>query len=141
MDRTTAPARRGGARTSLALRGLVTLALLASAYQHVAIASGPRVSDGALTLAGLFLGQAVAAALVAGWLLARPSRPAWLAAATVGLGSLAALVLTTYVQVPAVGPFPAVYEPLWYGEKVLAALTAGGAGVGALVGLTPGRAR
>ena len=141
MERTTAPARRSPARSSLALRGIVAVALLASAYQHVTLLPGPRFSDGAVTLAGLFLLQAVAAALVAGWVLARPSRPAWTAAAVVGLGSLAALLLSTYVRIPAVGPFPPLYEPLWYGEKVLAAVTAGLAAAGGLAGLLPARTR
>ena len=141
MDRSTAPARRTPARPSLALRLLVALALLASAYLHVVLASGPKVSGGQLTIAALFLGQAVVAALVALWLLALPSRLAWLAAAVVGLGSLAAVVVATYVQVPAIGPFPSLYEPGWYQDKVLAALAAGVAGVAALPGLAATRAR
>ena len=141
MDRSTAPARRSPARASLALPLLVALGLLASAYLHLVLASGPRVSGGQLTVSALFLGQAVVAALVALWVLALPSRPARLAAAVVGLGSLAAVVVATHVQVPAIGPFPSLYEPGWYQDKVLAAVTAGVAGVAALPGLASARAR
>ena len=142
MDRPTAPAHHRSDRgSSLALRGLAALALLASAYQHVALASGPWTSGGQLTTAALFRTQAVVAALVAVWLLVLASRTAWLAAAVVGLGSLAAVVVSTYVQVPAVGPFPSLYEPSWYGDKVLAAVTAGLAAVGGLAGLALARTR
>jgi hypothetical protein len=55
-------------------------------------------------LAGLFIGQAVAAALAAVRVVARGGRLAWLATGGVGLGSLAALVLTVYVLVPSIGP-------------------------------------
>lgn len=141
VDRSTAPARRSGAPSSLALRGIVALALLASAYLHVALASGPWTSGGQLTMATLFVAQAVVAALAALWVLALPSRPAWLAAAVVGLGSLAAVVVASYVQVPAIGPLPSMYDPGWYSDKVWAAVTAGAAGIGALAGLAPSRTR
>ena len=140
MVRPTAPTRRA-ARSSPALRVLVALALLASASLHVGLASGPGTSGGQLTVSALFLAQAVVAALVAVWVLLLPSRPARLAAAAVGLGSLVALVASTYVQVPAIGPFPSLYEPGWYTDKALAAVAAGLAGIGALVGGTLARTR
>lgn len=53
----------------------------------------------------------------------------------VGLASLTALVLSVYVRIPSIGPFPVLYEPLWYAEKVAAAMAAGTAAVVALVAL------
>ena len=65
--------------------------------------------------------------------LASPSqRVVWVFGA-VALGSLAALVLSVYVRIPAVGPFPELYEPIWYADKYLAAAAAAVAGVVALV--------
>lgn len=133
MDRTARPGP--GTRALLVLRLVVAAALLVSAYLHVVLATGPTTSGGQLTLAALFRAQAVVAVLVAAWLLLRPSRTAWLAAAAVGLGSLVAVTVSTYVQLPAVGPFPSLYEPEWYPSKLLAAATAGAAGAGALAGL------
>lgn len=129
------------ARSSVALRLLVAGALGVSAYLHATLASGPLGGGGQITLAGLFVGQAVVAGLTALWVLVRAGRTPLLLAALVGLGSLAALVLSVYVQVPAVGPFPTLYEPVWYGEKVLAACAAALAAVAALVALRrrPGR--
>ena len=110
-------------------------ALGVSAYLHVDLAQGPLVSGGQITLAGLFTAQAVVATLTAVAVLVRPGRPAWIAVAAVALGSFAALVLSVYVQIPAVGPFPTLYEPFWYGEKVIAAAAAAIAAVTALVAL------
>lgn len=120
---------------SLALRGVATLALVVSAYIHIDLASGPLVADGQVTLAGLFIGQAIAAAVAALWVLARGSRLAWLVTGGVGLASLTALVVSVYVLVPSIGPLPAVYEPFWYTEKVLAAASAAVAAVAALAAL------
>lgn len=111
-----------------------------SAYVHVDLARGPLVSDGQVTLAGLFIAQAVVAALVAVWVLVRGDGPAWAAVGLVGVVSFAALILSVYVEVPAFGPFPTLYEPIWYADKVVAAVAAAGAAVVALaVLMTRGR--
>lgn len=128
-------------RTTLALRVLAAVTLGVSAYVHVTLAQGPAVSGGQLTLASLFLAQAVVAALVALWVLLRGDRPAWFAVALVGLASFVALVLSVYVQVPAIGPFPSLYEPIWYADKVVAAASAGLAAVTASVALPRARRR
>jgi hypothetical protein len=44
-------------------------------------------------------------------------------------------VVTVYVAVPAIGPLPRIFEPVWYAEKVLAAAAAGTASLAALHGL------
>ena len=126
---------RGASRAGLLLRLLAVGGLAVSSYQHVVLAEGPLVSGGQVTMAALFLGQALAAGLVALWLLVRPARAAWLAALAVGAVSLLALVLSVYVRIPAIGPFPVLYEPLWYGEKVAAAAAVAVAAVAAAAGL------
>lgn len=115
-------------------------ALLVSAWVHVDLAAPPWTADGQLTLASLFLAQALVAASVAAWALVWPSRLALGAAVLVGLGSLAALVVPVYVRVPSIGPLPALYEPLWYGAKVTAAAAAGAAAATALLALWIGPA-
>lgn len=125
----------------LILRLITAAALGVSAYVHVAVAQGPLLADGQITLAGMFVGQAAVATLAALWLIGRDTRPAWTAAAVIGVVSFAALVLSVYVQIPAIGPFPALYEPDWYGDKVLAALSAAVAAFLAAIGLTRSRGR
>lgn len=80
-----------------------------------------------MTQGDLLRAQAAAASAVALALLVRPRGDGWLAAAGLGLLSLLAVVGTTYVAVPALGPFPRIFEPAWYGEKVVAAVAAGAA--------------
>ena len=120
---------------------MTAASLGASAYLHVVLAQGPLLSDGRLTVAGLFLAQAAAATTGALAVLLRPARAVWVLALLVGLGSLAALVLSVYVQVPALGPLPSLYEPMWYGDKLLAATSAGVAAAGASAGLVRARGR
>lgn len=137
MSRTAAARtdRTGRTPVALVLRVLTAAALAVSAWLHVDLAAGPRYSDGQITLAGLFVAQAVVAGLVALWVLVLADRLSWVAAAVVGAVSLGALVLSVYVEVPSVGPFPTLYEPLWYRDKVVAAVAAGVAAVAAGAGL------
>ena len=121
--------------TGVAVRLLTAAALAVSAYVHHDLSSSPWYAGGQLTLGALFLGQAVVAAVVALWVAVRPSRAAYAAAAVVAAASFAALVLSTYVRLPSVGPFPVLYEPVWYADKVVAAITAGVALLGAAAGL------
>lgn len=134
--------RRAG-RTGLLLRVIGALALGYSAYLHFRIANDrpPLFADGQVTLSGLFVAQAVAATVVSLWVLVQGTRLAWLAFGIVALGSLAALLLSVYVEIPAIGPFPTIYEPLWYTDKVLAAVAAGVATLAALVALATARRR
>lgn len=136
---TTRPVRR----TGLVLRVLGALALGYSAYLHAAIAIDrpPLFADGQVTLSGLFVAQAVAATLVSLWVLVQGSRLAWLAFGAVALSSLGALVMSVVVRIPSIGPFPVLYEPVWYTEKYLAAAAAAVASLVALVALLTARRR
>ena len=120
-------------RETLVLRAVSFVALCVSAYVHVDLAAAPWFSDGAFTLATLFVADAAACFLVGMWMIVRGSLLSCLAAGAVAAGSLGALVLAVYVKVPAMGPMPSVYEPFWYTEKVVAAVAAGVAAAAALL--------
>lgn len=144
MPATSNRAVRPASRSGMALRVIGAVALGYSGFLHLQIALGrpPLIADGQVTLSGLFVAQAVAAAVVVVWVLVRGDLVSWLAFGAVALGSLAALVLSVYVRIPAVGPFPQIYEPIWYADKYLAAAAAAAASVVALVavlGLRRGR--
>ncbi len=127
---------RGAARTGMLLRVLGAVTLGYSAYLHFDIARGTELfGAGQITLTGLFMAQAVVGALVVLWVLIRGDLLSWLAFGLVALASLGALVTSTVVQIPAIGPFPLIYDPLWYTEKILAAVSAGAACLVALVAL------
>ncbi|MGV8965843.1 MAG: hypothetical protein ACOH2F_06150 [Cellulomonas sp.] len=115
------------------LLGAVTLGYSAYLHARIAVERPPLFADGQVTLSGLFIAQATAATLVVFWVLVRPSVLAWLAFGAVAAGSLGALVLSVYVQVPSFGPFPVIYEPYWYQDKYLAAASAAAAVLVALV--------
>ena len=121
--------------TGLTVRLLTAAALAVSAYVHLGLSSSPYYAGGQLTLGALFLGQAVVAGVVALWLAVRPSRAAYVVAAVVAAASFLALVLSTYVRLPSFGPFPVLYEPVWYADKVVAAVAAGLALLAAAAGL------
>ncbi|RYV49550.1 hypothetical protein [Pengzhenrongella frigida] len=115
--------------------GALTLGDSAYLHSRIAVERPPLFADGQVTLSGLFVAQASAAALVVIWVVVRPSVVAWLAFGAVAAGSLGALVLSVYVQVPSIGPFPVIYEPLWYQDKYLATASAAAAVLVALVAL------
>lgn len=111
--------------SDVVLRLLTGAALAVSAYVHLDLSSTPYAAAGQLTVGALFAAQAAGAAVAAVWVAVRPSRASYAGAAAVAAVSLTALVLSTYVRLPQVGPFPVLYEPFWYAAKAVAAVAAG----------------
>ncbi len=117
------------------LRICVAAGLMISAVIHVQLAPGyQQAAPGGVGQGTLFLIQAGAAVLAAAFVLLRGSRTAFAAAAAVGFSSLVAVILYRYVQVPAIGPLPSMYEPVWYMAKVVTAVVEAAAGGLALSG-------
>lgn len=123
----TGTQRAGRSGTVLRLLGAAALGVSAYVHLRIALERPPLYADGQVTLSGMFILQGLAALAVVAWVLVRGDRLAWLAFGVVALASLVALVLSVYVQIPAVGPFPTLYEPLWYPDKYLAAASAAAA--------------
>lgn len=119
----------------LALRLIVVVGLGTQAVIHLKLAPDYQLgySDG-IGGGNLFRIEAVVAILAGAYLLARGSRPAYLLAAVVALGGLAAVVLYRYVDIGSFGPIPGMYEPIWFFEKNLSAVAEGVAGTLALLG-------
>lgn len=132
-----------GAPTTIGLRLVAATGLLVSAGVHLHLAGRYDLLGDAVTQGALFRAQAVAAVLAALLLaLRRPAAfvpAAFVPAVVVAAGSLAALVGTAYLRVPALGPLPALYEPIWFPAKVLAAAAAGVALLAAVAGLAAAR--
>ncbi|WP_240720253.1 hypothetical protein [Pseudarthrobacter sp. NamB4] len=117
------------------LRVAVATALVVTAVIHAQLAPGyQQAAPGGVGQGALFLVQASASVLAAVFVLLRGSRMAFAAAAVVALSSLAAVILYRYVQVPAIGPLPSMYEPVWYTAKVITAVTEAIAGALAVAG-------
>jgi hypothetical protein len=116
-------------RRELAFRLLVAAGLLIDAAVHAHLSGRyQQAQPGGIGEGTLFAVEAASAVGAAAYLLLRHSRPAYLLAALVGIGGLAVLLLYRYFSLPAFGPIPAMYEPIWYPEKVLSAAAEGVAG-------------
>ncbi|NHA68712.1 hypothetical protein EPD83_011720 [Phycicoccus sp. CMS6Z-2] len=118
------------------LRVLVAAALVVDVVVHIRLAGGyQQASPGGIGAGNLFRVEAAVAMAVALWLLVSGSRAAFAASIVVGLSAVVAVLLYRYVDVPAVGPLPAMYEPVWFFEKSLSAVAEAVAAVGALVAI------
>ena len=118
-----------------ALRVVVAAGLAVDAVVHLRLAPGYQLADPAgIGQGNLFRIEAVVAILAAVLVLVTGSRLAYAFAFAVAASALAAVVLTRYVEVPAFGPLPSMYEPVWFGQKTASAVAEGVAAVAALVG-------
>jgi hypothetical protein len=106
-------------RTGLAV--IVAGGLVLDAYVHFDLASryGP-IKTTVLSQASLFRLEAVIAIIAAVAVLARPRRYTSAAAFAVAGSALAILLLYRYINIPAFGPIPSMYEPVWFTEKLVA---------------------
>ncbi|MCB5273339.1 hypothetical protein BJG92_00859 [Arthrobacter sp. SO5] len=119
----------------LALRVLTALALLVDAGVHIHLAPGYQAaSAGGIGQGTLFLLEAAAAILAAAYVLLRGTRAAYAVAFVVALSAFAAVITYRYVNIPAFGPFPAMYDPTWFFEKSLSAVAEAAGAVLAAIG-------
>ncbi len=130
------PERIPGVYINVALRLLTALALFIDSGVHFFLAPGyQNAQPGTISQGTLFLLEA-AAALVAGvYVLVRGSRAAYALALVVALSAFAAVVLYRYVDIPAIGPIPAMYDPVWFFSKTLSAVAEGAGTMLAIAGL------
>lgn len=114
-----------GRAAELLLRVLTAAALAVDAVVHARLAPGYQSAAPEGFGEGNFLAEAVTAAVAALYVLIRGSRAAWILALLTAGGGLAVLLLYRYIDLPAFGPFPAMYEPIWFFDKTLTALAQG----------------
>lgn len=135
----TSTARSLSRRTLAALLVVRTLAaagLLVDAAVHLHLAPGYQESAPQGIGAGaLFILQAVTAVIVAAYVLVRGTPRSYAAALLVSGSALLAVVVYRYVNIPAIGPFPGMYEPVWFLEKSVSAVAEAVAGLAAVVGI------
>ena len=108
---------------NIVLRTLVAAGLVVDAVVHLHLAPGyQEASPGGIGLGTLFILQAVTAVGAALYVITRGTRSAYLIALLVAAAALVAVLLSRYVDLPAIGPLPAMYEPLWFPEKAVSAV-------------------
>jgi len=106
----------------VSLRVLSAGGLAVDAYIHLTLASTyDAVRTSAVSQGDLFRAEGAVAILAAVAVLIRPRRYTAVAALTVAASGLAAVLTYRYYDVGQIGPLPAMYEPVWYGEKVRSA--------------------
>jgi hypothetical protein len=118
-----------------AARVLVVAGLAVSGYVHFNLASTYAEAGGVINEGVLFNAEAVAALLAALVVAIYGNRASYLAAFAVTASAVAALLVSRYVDLGGGGPFPDLYDPVWFGEKVLAGAAEGAAALAALAGL------
>jgi hypothetical protein len=118
----------------LILRLAVFAGLGVDAYVHLKLA-GDAGHTGTITASTLFWVQGVVAAVVAILVLLRPRPVPYLIAFLVAASALGAVLLYRYVDVGTLGPLPEMYEPVWYADKVTAAVAEAVATVAAAIGV------
>jgi len=130
------PARSVGVHGSgMTLRILTAGALFVDAGIHVHLAPGYQAGNSAgIGQGNLFLLESAAAVLAGLYVLLRGTRAAYAVAFVVALSAFVAVVLYHYVDIPAFGPFPAMYDPVWFFEKSVSAVAEGAGAVLAAVG-------
>jgi hypothetical protein len=122
---------RSAVRLTLALIAAAGLAI--DAYVHFDLASTyAPIKSSVLNQGDLFRGAGVVAAIAAAAVLLRPRRYTAAFAFLVAAAGTAAVLVYAYVDLGAFGPFPDMYDPLWFGEKTLSVVAEG---VGALAAL------
>jgi hypothetical protein len=121
---------------NMALRILTALALFIDAAVHIYLAPGYQAaSPGGIGQGNLFLLESAAAVLAALYVLFRGSSASFALALAVAVSAFVAVMVYRYVDIPAFGPFPAMYEPVWFFEKTLSAVAEGAGALLAGVGL------
>ena len=102
--------------------GLITIVVAglgADAFVHLDLATDyDGVRSSVLSQGDLFRAEGAAAVMAGIALVARPRWYTAVFALLVAAGGVAAVLVLRYVDVGALGPFPDMYEPVWYSQKV-----------------------
>jgi hypothetical protein len=124
------PALAAGA--AVIARVLTAAGLGIDAFVHVDLASTYAESGGTVNEGTLFRLEAVLASLAALAVILVGRRLWFLLALAISVTALAVMLVSTYVDLGALGPFPDLYDPVWFTEKLWAAFAEGSAAVAAL---------
>jgi hypothetical protein len=117
------------------IRAATATGLAIDAYVHLDLASVYAEAGGAINEGVLFRAEAAVALLAAAAVAATGRRASYLIALVVGASAVIVMLVSRYVDVGSLGPFPDLYDPVWFPEKLLAAFAEGAASVMALAGV------
>jgi hypothetical protein len=116
------------------VRAATAAGLATDAYVHLDLAGLYAEAGGTINEGVLFRVEAAVALLAAAAVIVIGRRACYLAGLAVAGSALAAMLVSRYVHLGPLGPFPDLYDPVWFPEKLLAAFAEGAACVTALAG-------
>jgi hypothetical protein len=129
------PAGLGRWQWSLwAVRAATAAGLAIDGYVHLNLAGLYAEAGGTINEGVLFRIEAAVALLAACAVIAVGRRACYLAGLAVAGSALAVMLVSRYLDLRQIGPFPDLYDPVWFPEKLLAAFAEGAAFVTALAG-------
>jgi hypothetical protein len=108
-----------------ALRVLAAAGLAIDAYVHFDLAPSFASNTASISEATLFRLEASLAVVAAVLVIAVRRWPTDVLAFAVAATGFAVLLIFRYVNIGAFGPFPVLYEPIWYPKKTSAAVAEG----------------
>ena len=111
--------------TRWVVRLLVIACLVIDAYVHADLAATFDPIKASISQGTLFRIEAGAASAAALLLVVSGRRIAWAVAAAVLAAGFAAVIVYQFVDIPAFGPFPRMYDPYWTFEKGLSVVAEG----------------
>jgi hypothetical protein len=113
---------RSPGAVAVAAAGLITVAGLGiDGYVHLDLASTYSEAAAPVSEGVLFRAEAVLALLTALALILRARRLTFLAGLVVSASALTLMLVSRYADLGALGPFPDLYDPVWFAEKLWAA--------------------
>ena len=116
------------------IRVVTAAGLAVDAYVHFDLAALYAEAGGTINEGLLFRVEAAVALVAAVAVIAIGRRVCYLAGLAVAGSALAVMLVSRYVDLGQLGPFPDLYDPVWFPEKLLAAYAEGAACVTALAG-------
>lgn len=113
----------GPRASDIVLRVLVAAALAVDAFVHLTLAPNYQLAaPGGIGAGNVFRIEAVVAIVAALYVLIRGRRLSYAVALLVAFTALVAVIIYRYVEVPPIGPIPAMYEPVWFFQKTMSAV-------------------
>lgn len=127
---------RSPCTVAVAAARLITIAGLGiDAWVHLDLASTYSEAEAPINEGILFRAEAVLALLTALVLIFSARRLSFLLGFAVSASALTLMLVSRYVDLGSLGPFPDLYDPVWFAEKLWAAFGEAAAGIASLAGI------
>jgi hypothetical protein len=127
-----------GLAAAFAVRLVAAAGLAIDAYVHLDLASTYAEAQAPINEGVLFRIEAVMALLAALGVLLTGRRLVLVLGFAISASALAVMLVSRYVDLGPLGPFPDLYDPVWFPEKLWAAFGEGTAGIACLAGILLG---